>query len=131
MLNPRPAIERAPWWTAALVGVAQGVAIIPGISRSGSTIVAGLAAGLRREDAVRFSFLLSLPAICGGALLELRHPPAGRRRCHRAGGGDSRWPLRRGTSRSFVLRWTREGKLWQFGSTAGPPRQSPPRRWPG
>ena len=51
------------WWQAALVGVAQGAAIAPGISRSGATIAAGLGLGLDREQAARFSFLLSVPAI--------------------------------------------------------------------
>jgi undecaprenyl-diphosphatase len=56
---------------AAAIGVAQAVAILPGISRSGSTIGAGLLAGLTREEATRFSFLLSLPAIGGAGLLDL------------------------------------------------------------
>ena len=56
---------------ALLIGVAQGVATIPGISRSGSTISAGMALGLDREFAVRYSFLLSLPAVLGATLLEL------------------------------------------------------------
>lgn len=56
---------------ALLVGVVQMVAIFPGISRSGSTITGGLFAGFRREDAVRFSFLLSIPAILGANLLKL------------------------------------------------------------
>ena len=51
------------WLHAAAVGVAQAVAILPGISRSGSTISTGLATGLDREDAARFSFLLAIPAI--------------------------------------------------------------------
>ena len=55
-----------------LVGLAQGLAVLPGISRSGLTIVTGLATGLRPEEAFRFSFLLSVPAICGAVLLELR-----------------------------------------------------------
>lgn len=54
-----------------LVGLAQAGAILPGISRSGSTIAAGLKLGLSREAAAKFSFLLSLPAIGGAALLEL------------------------------------------------------------
>ncbi len=53
-----------------LVGLAQGLAVIPGISRSGSTIVTGLATGLSPEEAFRFSFLLSLPAILGAILLQ-------------------------------------------------------------
>jgi undecaprenyl-diphosphatase len=50
---------------ALLVGAAQSVALVPGVSRSGSTIGAGLAAGLSRETAARFSFLLSIPAVLG------------------------------------------------------------------
>ncbi|MDI6717355.1 MAG: undecaprenyl-diphosphate phosphatase [Actinomycetota bacterium] len=52
------------------IGFAQGLAILPGISRSGSTIAAGLFRGLTREEAARFSFLLSIPAIIAGALEE-------------------------------------------------------------
>ena len=51
------------WWQAVLIGVAQGAAITPGISRSGATIAAGLGIGLDREQAARFSFLLSVPSI--------------------------------------------------------------------
>lgn len=57
---------------ALFVGSAQAVALIPGVSRSGITISAGLAAGYRREDAARFSFLLSTPVIAGAALLKVR-----------------------------------------------------------
>jgi len=57
-----------------LIGVAQGLAVMPGVSRSGATIVAGMAVGLRAADAFRFSFLLSIPAILGATVLELRHP---------------------------------------------------------
>jgi undecaprenyl-diphosphatase len=53
------------------IGVAQAVAILPGISRSGATIGAGLAMGLSREEATRFSFLLSIPAIAGAGVLSL------------------------------------------------------------
>lgn len=56
------------WWQAALIGLAQGAAIAPGISRSGATIVAGLLTGLDREQAARFSFLLSVPAVLGATL---------------------------------------------------------------
>ena len=51
-------------------GILQGIAVFPGISRSGATIWAGIIAGMSREDAFRFSFLLSIPAIIGAALLE-------------------------------------------------------------
>jgi len=56
---------------ALLIGVSQAVAILPGISRSGATIMAGLACGLKREEAATFSFLLAIPAIGGAGLLEL------------------------------------------------------------
>jgi undecaprenyl-diphosphatase len=52
------------------IGAAQALAILPGISRSGSTIGAGLLAGLTREEATRFSFLLSIPAIAGAGVLD-------------------------------------------------------------
>lgn len=57
---------------ALVVGVAQAIAIIPGISRSGATISAGMLTGLKREAAARFSFLLAIPIIAGTLLLELR-----------------------------------------------------------
>lgn len=55
-----------------LIGVAQAFAIFPGISRSGATIVAGVHTGMAGEEAFEFSFLLSIPAIAGAGLLELR-----------------------------------------------------------
>jgi undecaprenyl-diphosphatase len=55
---------------ALLIGLAQALALIPGTSRSGITITAGLALGLSRRAAARFSFLLAMPAIAGAALLE-------------------------------------------------------------
>ena len=55
---------------AGLIGTIQGLAIIPGISRSGSTIAVALLLGVPRETAARFSFLLSIPAILGALLLE-------------------------------------------------------------
>jgi len=58
-------------WMALIIGAAQGLAIVPGISRSGSTIVCALLLGLRRETAGRFSFLLSIPAIIGAVGLHL------------------------------------------------------------
>jgi undecaprenyl-diphosphatase len=55
---------------AFAIGVVQGLAVLPGISRSGSTIVMGLALGMNPKNASRFSFLISVPAIAGAGLLE-------------------------------------------------------------
>ncbi len=55
--------------SSLVIGVAQGIAVLPGISRSGATISAARALGVGREEAARFSFLASLPAVAGAALL--------------------------------------------------------------
>ncbi len=55
---------------ALTIGIAQGVALAPGISRSGATISAGLALGLRRHEAARFSFLMAIPVVLGATILE-------------------------------------------------------------
>lgn len=57
---------------ALIVGIFQGIAITPGISRSGSTIVGSLFRGLNKELATKFSFLISIPVILGATLLELK-----------------------------------------------------------
>jgi undecaprenyl-diphosphatase len=57
---------------AFIIGIVQGLAIIPGISRSGSTISIALLLGINRETAARYSFLLSIPAIVGAGLLSLK-----------------------------------------------------------
>ncbi|HMQ01904.1 MAG TPA: undecaprenyl-diphosphatase UppP [Candidatus Doudnabacteria bacterium] len=59
------------WKNALVIGLAQAISIIPGVSRSGSTIMAALGIGLTRDQAARFSFLLSAPIILGAGLLEL------------------------------------------------------------
>ncbi len=53
---------------AFLIGIAQAIAIVPGVSRSGATMIAGLGMGLSREGAARFSFLMSMPIILGATL---------------------------------------------------------------
>ena len=59
------------WGRAAAIGFAQLLGILPGISRSGATISAGLKVGLTRDDAVQFSFLMAIPAIAGAFLFEM------------------------------------------------------------
>lgn len=63
--------EETTFLDAIIVGVAQGVAALPGLSRSGTTIATGVARGFDREWAAKFSFLLSIPVIGGGAILEI------------------------------------------------------------
>ncbi|MBF0459041.1 MAG: undecaprenyl-diphosphate phosphatase [Nitrospirae bacterium] len=58
---------------AAIIGVCQAIAIIPGVSRSGITISGGLFLGMRREEAARFSFLMSTPIVAGAAVLHGIH----------------------------------------------------------
>jgi undecaprenyl-diphosphatase len=64
-------IEHIGYGDASLIGIAQAIAIFPGISRSGSTIGAGLALGIKRDDAARFAFLLAIPALLGASLIEV------------------------------------------------------------
>jgi undecaprenyl-diphosphatase len=99
------------------IGAFQALALLPGISRSGATIVAGLVTGLRREEAATFSFLLAIPAIGGAGLLEavkLWNQPVG---------SESLGLLALGGSVSFavgllslvwLLRWLKQGRLHYF-----------------
>ena len=73
-------MKNIKWRTALLIGIAQACAIMPGLSRSGSTISTALFLKTDKSDAARFSFLLSLPAIFGAVIWEGRHAvktPAG------------------------------------------------------
>lgn len=64
--------EGISWKQSLVIGFAQGVGTLPGISRSGSTIAGGLLSGVNRTDAGEFSFIVSIPAIVGAFLLELK-----------------------------------------------------------
>ncbi|MFH1525094.1 MAG: undecaprenyl-diphosphatase UppP [Bacteroidota bacterium] len=63
-------IKDLGWKDALIIGIGQSFALIPGSSRSGTTITAGMFVGLKRDTAAKFSFLLSVPAIFGSGLLE-------------------------------------------------------------
>lgn len=67
----RKTTESMTWPDTIVIGLMQAIALAPGISRSGSTIAAGLARGMQREAAARFSFLLGTPAFLGAGLLAL------------------------------------------------------------
>lgn len=101
---------------ALIVGAMQGLSVVPGISRSGSTIFAALASGVSREKAGEFSFLLSIPAILGALLIELRDfgelnmvlsPVA-------LGTGFLAAMIFGFLSLSLLVRLIRGGKLWVF-----------------
>ena len=64
-------LEKMTWFQSVGVGLAQSLALLPGISRSGASIVAGLAVDLDHEDAARYSFLLATPVIGAAAVLEM------------------------------------------------------------
>lgn len=64
-------IGEMKWYNALAVGICQMFAVLPGLSRSGSTITGGLLNGLDRQQAVRFSFIMSIPAILGASVLEV------------------------------------------------------------
>lgn len=67
---PRATQSRPGWGAALLIGVAQAFALVPGISRSGATVVAALWLGVEAREAAAFSFLMAVPAIAGAAVLQ-------------------------------------------------------------
>lgn len=64
-------LDQSNWIDAILIGVAQGIALIPGVSRSGITIITGLARNMKRETAAKFSFLLSMPIVFAAGAKEM------------------------------------------------------------
>lgn len=71
------AIDELNWTHAVLLGLAQALALIPGVSRSGATISMGLFLGYQRAAATRYAFLLAIPAVVGAGLFELQEIPGG------------------------------------------------------
>lgn len=84
---------------AGLIGCFQAVAIVPGISRSGSTISGGLLMGLRPEESARFSFLIAIPAICGAVVFEVKGMLEGK------GGANPPAMLLLGAAIAFIVGW--------------------------
>ena len=112
--DPRPLFDIS-WKVALLVGLAQGVAIFPGISRSGLTIVAGLWGGQSRTAAAEFSFLLAIPTLLAAAAFSLWREPL----LSRADAG----AMLIAAAFAFVsglfaihwlMRWLQGGRLWWF-----------------
>lgn len=103
------------WKVAMAIGLAQGIAIFPGISRSGFTIVAGLWGGLGRRSAAEFSFLLSVPTILAASLFELWREPD-------LSGANAQGMLVAGVvafvvgllAIHWLMQWLRRGRLWWF-----------------
>ena len=107
--------ERISFRAAAIVGACQALAFLPGISRSGVTIGGGLVAGLRHEEAARFSFLLATPVILGAGIIEVPQlfsngVPVGEYLAGALLSGIAAY----GSAR-FLLRYFRSGRLDPYG----------------
>ncbi len=110
-------LDRLTWKSAVAIGLAQTLAFLPGISRSGTTIVAGLLMRLKHEPAARFAFLLSTPAIAGAGLLELPllFGPTGRAMLGIALVGGVLAGIVAFLSVKFLMRYFEFGRLDPFG----------------
>jgi undecaprenyl-diphosphatase len=107
--------ERISFVAAAIVGACQALAFLPGISRSGVTIGGGLLAGLRHQEAARFSFLLATPTILGAGVLEVPQlmsagVPVGEYLAAAVLSGLAAY-----ASARFLLRYFRSGRLDPYG----------------
>ncbi|MDH7479102.1 MAG: undecaprenyl-diphosphate phosphatase [Syntrophomonadaceae bacterium] len=116
MTVSRKGLGETSYFDALIIGAIQGLAITPGVSRSGSTIAGGLLLGLNRDLAARFSFLLSVPAVLGAGLLEFKDIYSG-------GSDLPFWPALTGALSAgltsflailFLLRLVRQGRLHLF-----------------
>ncbi|HHO47011.1 MAG TPA: undecaprenyl-diphosphate phosphatase [Desulfobacteraceae bacterium] len=106
------------WPRALIIGVAQALAILPGISRSGSTIFTGMLVGINRETAARFSFIMSIPAILGAVVLkagELLAAPPPAEQFVNIGAGTAASLVSGYGAIVLLLRIVRRGKLYWFG----------------
>jgi undecaprenyl-diphosphatase len=107
--------ERISFRAAALVGACQALAFLPGISRSGVTIGGGLLAGLRHQEAARFSFLLATPVILGAGVIEVPQLFSGRVPVGEYIGGAILSGVAAYASARFLLRYFRSGRLDPYG----------------
>ena len=103
------------WQVALIVGLAQGIAILPGISRSGITIVAALWAGQSRTSAAEYSFLLAIPTLLAASAFSFLQEP-------QISGSDA-WDILAAAALAFasgflavhwLMRWLERGRLWWF-----------------
>ena len=100
--------------TALIVGIAQGLAITPGVSRSGLTISTGMFCGLNKELSARYSFLLSIPAILGALILQLKDASPGSFHLTNLGVGFCAALVAGLGALTFLLRIVRRGGLHYF-----------------
>jgi undecaprenyl-diphosphatase len=107
-------LERLPVAKAAGIGLAQALALVPGTSRSGVTISAGLFQGVSRGTAARFSFLLSIPAILGAGILKLDELPGATETPAQLAAGAVAAAVSGFLAVSFLLRMLRTRTLWPF-----------------
>ena len=107
--------ERISFYAAAIVGACQALAFLPGISRSGVTIGGGLLAGLRHEEAARFSFLLATPVILGAGLVEVPQLFSGGVPIGEYLAGMVLAGIAAYASARFLLRYFRSGRLDPYG----------------
>jgi undecaprenyl-diphosphatase len=107
-------LDRLPVGKAAGIGLAQALALIPGTSRSGVTISAGLFEGISREAAARFSFLLSIPAILGAGILKLDELSGATETPAQLAAGTLAAGVSGFLAVSFLIRLLRTRTLWPF-----------------
>jgi undecaprenyl-diphosphatase len=116
------------WLDALIIGIMQAIAIIPGVSRSGATLSGALSRRLDRDFAARFSFLLSIPAILGAVVFQLKDLVKGEAVEAAPGGGIGTVAMIAGTLSAaivgffavrFMLKIVREKSLWGFAIYTG------------
>ena len=114
--NQQRELTTLNWWDAVLVGIAQAVSLVPGTSRSGATITAGLLLGLSREAASRFSFLLAIPITALAASAKLLEVATNEVSVNWVGflvGGGTSFVMAL-TAIHFFLKWLNRFGMWPY-----------------